>query len=104
MTAAVANAKTKESKHEEIFIARYDRLLKWAAHLTKPNRDLANDIVQEAFVQFTSRAGISLILITSIIISSVWCAILISLILGKLLDSSTSRWKTMNSIPRLVRS
>lgn len=57
MTAAVAIAKTKESKHEEIFIARYDRLLKWAAHLTKPDRDLANDIVQEAFVQFTISSG-----------------------------------------------
>jgi RNA polymerase sigma factor (sigma-70 family) len=57
MTAAAATAKIKESKHEEIFLARYDRLLKWAFHLTKPDRDLAKDIVQDAFVQFTAASG-----------------------------------------------
>jgi len=38
---------------EEIFLARYDRLLKWAVQIVSPHRELAEDILHEAFVQFT---------------------------------------------------
>jgi len=51
MTAAVGLAKV--STHEEIFLERYDQLLKWASHLTRPDHELARDLVQEAFLQFS---------------------------------------------------
>lgn len=44
-------------KHEEVFLKRYDRLLKWATQLTRPDHELAKDLVQEAFVQFTLADG-----------------------------------------------
>lgn len=44
-------------KHEEVFLKRYDRLLKWANQLTRPDHELAKDLVQEAFVQFTLADG-----------------------------------------------
>jgi len=55
MIAAPAVAKTLS--HEELFLQRYDQLLKWAAQLTKPDRELARDLVQESFLQFTLSAG-----------------------------------------------
>lgn len=44
-------------QHEEVFLKRYDRLLKWATQLTRPDHELAKDLVQEAFVQFTLADG-----------------------------------------------
>jgi RNA polymerase sigma factor (sigma-70 family) len=55
MAAAVGSAKTP--RHEEIFLERYSRLLKWAFQLTRPDRELARDLVQEAFIRFTVSAG-----------------------------------------------
>ena len=51
MIAAAALA--KESKCDEIFVARYNRLLNWAFQLTRPDRELAKDLVHDAFIQFT---------------------------------------------------
>lgn len=55
MTAAAGVA--KDPNHEEIFIERYTQLLKWASQLTKHDRELAKDLVQEAFLQFTLADG-----------------------------------------------
>ncbi|HKR14147.1 MAG TPA: sigma-70 family RNA polymerase sigma factor [Pyrinomonadaceae bacterium] len=49
----VAAAVAKESKCDEIFVERYSRLLKWAFQLTKPDSELAKDVVHDAFIQFT---------------------------------------------------
>lgn len=54
MTGAPAVAKTLP---EELFLQRYDQLLKWATRLTKPDRELAKDLVQESFLQFSASAG-----------------------------------------------
>jgi RNA polymerase sigma factor (sigma-70 family) len=46
--------------HEDLFLERYDRLFKWAMHLAGNNRQAAEDLLQDAFVQFTfSRPDIS---------------------------------------------
>src|SRR5260370_37339169 len=39
--------------HEDLFVARYPRLLRWAERLTEGQRAVAEDLVQDAFVQFT---------------------------------------------------
>lgn len=39
--------------HEEIFINRYERLLSWALKLTQHNRTNAEDLLHDAFIQFT---------------------------------------------------
>lgn len=41
------------ASHDDLFIERYDRLLSWAIKLTDNNREMAEDLVQDAFVQFT---------------------------------------------------
>ncbi len=41
------------SSHEELFIDRYQRLLAWSLQLTGNERDLAEDLLHDAFVQFT---------------------------------------------------
>ena len=41
------------TSHEELFLARYQRLLAWAMRLTAGDRARAEDLVQDAFVQFT---------------------------------------------------
>jgi RNA polymerase sigma factor (sigma-70 family) len=55
MTAAAAVA--REFNHEELFLERYDRLYKWALQLTSPDRELAKDLVQDAFVHFMRFSG-----------------------------------------------
>lgn len=46
--------------HEELFLERYDRLMKWALHLAGNDKQAAEDLLQDAFVQFTfSRPEIS---------------------------------------------
>ena len=40
-------------RHEEIFLARYGRLRAWALHLTENDRERAEDLVHDAFIQFT---------------------------------------------------
>jgi RNA polymerase sigma factor (sigma-70 family) len=39
--------------HENLFIARYQRLLGWALRLADGQRHLAEDLVHDAFIQFT---------------------------------------------------
>src|SRR5260370_414005 len=39
--------------HEDLFIERYERLMFWALQLTERSRDQAEDLVHDAFVQFT---------------------------------------------------
>ena len=41
------------ASHEELFVASYERLLTWALHLTESNRELAEDLLHDAFIQFT---------------------------------------------------
>jgi len=41
-----------ETSREEIFAERYETLLEWALQLTHHQRDSAEDLVQDAFVQF----------------------------------------------------
>src|SRR5260370_14848882 len=40
------------SSHEDLFIQRYDWLMGWALTLTHHDRQLAEDLVHDAFVQF----------------------------------------------------
>jgi DNA-directed RNA polymerase specialized sigma24 family protein len=39
--------------HEELFIERYPRLITWALQLSENSRDVAEDLVHDAFVHFT---------------------------------------------------
>lgn len=39
--------------HEETFLARYGRLLGWALQLTSGDREQAEDLVHDAFIQYT---------------------------------------------------
>jgi RNA polymerase sigma factor (sigma-70 family) len=39
--------------HEDLFIQRYEWLLNWALQLTGRNREQAEDLVHDAFIQFT---------------------------------------------------
>jgi len=41
-----------DEKRERLFTERYESLLAWAMRLTKNQRDAAEDLVQDAFVQF----------------------------------------------------
>jgi RNA polymerase sigma factor (sigma-70 family) len=46
-------AKSKEVSHEEVFLARYGPLRAWALRLTGGDAARAEDLVHDAFVQFT---------------------------------------------------
>src|SRR5258708_33772767 len=41
------------SSHEDLFAERYQRLFRWSLQLTGNERDLAEDLLHDAFVQFT---------------------------------------------------
>jgi len=41
--------------HEDLFVARYERLFAWALRLTGRDRERAEDLLHDAFVQFTLR-------------------------------------------------
>ena len=45
----------KPASPEDVFIQRYDLLMGWALGLTGRNRALAEDLVHDAFIQFTLR-------------------------------------------------
>jgi len=47
------DAAVREEAHEEIFIQRYERLLDQALQIAARDRQLAEDLVQEAYLQFT---------------------------------------------------
>ena len=38
--------------HEDLFIQRYDHILSWSLKITGHNRQLAEDLVHDAFIQF----------------------------------------------------
>jgi DNA-directed RNA polymerase specialized sigma24 family protein len=40
-------------RHEDVFLARYGRLRAWALRLTEGDAGRAEDLVHDAFVQFT---------------------------------------------------
>ncbi len=42
---------------EDLFVQRYDQLLGWALSLTNHNQEQAEDLVHDAFIQFTHRRG-----------------------------------------------
>src|SRR6266478_4383518 len=42
-----------ERRREELFTQRYEQLLGWALRLTNHHRESAEDLVQDAFIQFT---------------------------------------------------
>lgn len=42
--------------HEDLFVERYEQMLKWALQLTSGDRGLAEDLVHNAFIQFTLTA------------------------------------------------
>lgn len=44
---------SKEPNHEEVFLERYDRLLRQALHITNQRPSAAEDLVHDAFIQFT---------------------------------------------------
>ena len=41
-----------DQKREQLYTERYESLLAWAMRLTNQQRDAAEDLVQDAFVQF----------------------------------------------------
>lgn len=47
---------TDLKSHEEHFVARYERLLGWALHLTDHDHAQAEDLLHDAFIQFTLTA------------------------------------------------
>jgi RNA polymerase sigma factor (sigma-70 family) len=47
----------KPASPEDLFVQRYDLLLGWALSLTSHNQAQAEDLVHDAFIQFTHRRG-----------------------------------------------
>ncbi len=45
--------KPVQTSHEDLFIERYQRMLAWSLKLTAHDRQLAEDLVHDAYVQFT---------------------------------------------------
>src|SRR6266508_1457191 len=41
------------SSNDDLFMARYERLVHWALRLTEGQRSAAEDLVHDAFIQFT---------------------------------------------------
>jgi len=41
------------ASHDDLFVARYERLVRWAVRLTEGQRHSAEDLVHDAFIQFT---------------------------------------------------
>jgi RNA polymerase sigma factor (sigma-70 family) len=52
MLEAQQLAQQEQEKRQAFFIQRYDRLLVWALQLTNQHRPSAEDLVQDAFIQF----------------------------------------------------
>ena len=47
----------KSASPEDVFVQRYDQLLGWALSITNHNQEQAEDLVHDAFIQFTHRRG-----------------------------------------------
>src|SRR5260370_33181157 len=45
--------RTKLDSHEDVFIQRYEWLRGWSLRLTQHNQEQAEDLVHDAFIQFT---------------------------------------------------
>ena len=45
-------AMPRDEGYADVFIARYERLLVWSLRLTDHDRSMAEDLVQDTFVQF----------------------------------------------------
>src|SRR5260370_37227062 len=45
--------KKTSPRHEELFAERYERLLSWSLQLSENDRELAEDLLHDAFIQFT---------------------------------------------------
>jgi len=43
----------RDASHEDVFLTRHDVLFRHALKLTRGNRELAEDLLQDAFVYFT---------------------------------------------------
>src|SRR5262245_61056074 len=43
----------RELSHEDVFLQRYEWLLNWSLQLTRNDVELAEDLVHDAFIQFT---------------------------------------------------
>src|SRR5260370_29035632 len=41
------------ASHEDLFVERYEQLLSWALQLSDQNRELAEDLLHDAFIQFS---------------------------------------------------
>src|SRR5216683_389677 len=46
-------AVSPKPNHEDVFVQRYERLLGQALHITGQSRSAAEDLVHDAFIQFT---------------------------------------------------
>jgi RNA polymerase sigma factor (sigma-70 family) len=51
--ARVLRMPATQADHEELFMERYGRLLGWALHLSNSDRARAEDLVHDAYIQFT---------------------------------------------------
>lgn len=47
------SGKGQFSSYDDVFLERYDSVLRWASQITKYDRELAEDLVHEVYVQFT---------------------------------------------------
>lgn len=47
------NLKSVTVEREDVFIERYDRLLRWSLQMTERDRALAEDLLHDLFIQFT---------------------------------------------------
>ena len=45
--------KTISLRHEDVFVQRYQRLLTWCLRITGNDREQAEDLIQDGFIQFT---------------------------------------------------
>jgi RNA polymerase sigma factor (sigma-70 family) len=48
-----ANGTGQFASYDDVFLERYDSVLRWALQITKYDRELAEDLVHEVYVQFT---------------------------------------------------
>lgn len=66
MKQQIAHPKTEETKtlsssrlenltHEQIFVTHYQKLLSWAEYLCNHNKVLAEDLIQNAYIQFVTK-------------------------------------------------
>lgn len=47
--------KLEELTHEQVFVAHYQKLLSWAHYLCSQNKIVAEDLIQNAYIQFVTK-------------------------------------------------